>query len=84
MSMMKSTSGDVYKRQVHLGRVLAGERAAAVTADAAVGVHDDRTAGQTGVAVLAADDETAGRVDEILGILIQQMGRNEMCIRDRS
>ena len=77
-NVLRNPAGRIRARAVHLGRVLAGKRAAAVTADAAVGVHDDLTAGQTGVAVRTADDETAGRVDEILGILIQQMGRNDL------
>src|SRR5579863_4135867 len=50
-------------RAVHLGRVLAGERPAAVPREAAVGVDDDLPAGQPGVADRAADDEPAGRVD---------------------
>ena len=49
---------------VDLGRVLAGEGAAAVAGVAAVGVDDDLAAGEAGVAHRAADDELAGRVDE--------------------
>src|SRR5690606_34049284 len=60
---------------VHLGRVLAGEGAAAVTGHAAVGVDDDLAAGQAAVAHRAADDELAGRVDVVLGVLVQQFGR---------
>ncbi len=48
---------------VHLRRVLAGERAAAVAGRAAVGVHDDLAPGEAGVAHRAADLELAGRVD---------------------
>ena len=54
----------VGRRTVHLGRILAGEGAAAVTGPAAVGVDDDLAAGQTGVAHGAADDELAGRIDQ--------------------
>ena len=54
-------------RAVHLRRILAGERAAAVPAHAAVGVHDDLAAGEAGVAVRSADDEAAGGIDVILG-----------------
>ena len=50
-------------RAVDLGRVLAGEGAAAVRRRAAVGVDDDLAAGEAAVAVRAADDELAGRVD---------------------
>ena len=59
---------------VHLGRILAGKRAAAVTAVAAVGVHDDLAAGEAGVAHGAADDEAAGGIDVELGLLIHQRG----------
>ncbi len=41
---------------VNLRRVLAGERAAAVRAGAAVGVDDDLAAGQTGVGRRAAQE----------------------------
>ena len=51
-------------RAVDLGRVLAGEGAAAVAGHAAVGVDDDLAAGQTGVAHRAADLEAAGGVDQ--------------------
>ena len=56
-------------------RVLAAERAAAVTAHAAVAVHDDLAAGQAGVALRPADDEASGRVDEKLRLLVEQMLR---------
>src|SRR3989344_1864239 len=58
-------------RAVDLGRVLAGEGAAAVTGHAAVGVDNDLAAGQAGVTHRAADLERAGRVDEILGVLAE-------------
>jgi hypothetical protein len=53
---------------VDLARVLAAEGAAAVRAGAAVGVDDDLAAGQAAVALRAADDEAAGRVDQVLGV----------------
>ena len=60
--------GDVARRvgrgAVDLGRVLAGEGAAAVARHPAVGVDDDLAAGEAGVADRAADHELAGRVDE--------------------
>ena len=61
--VLGDVAGGVGGRAVDLGRVLAGERAAAVARDAAVGVDDDLAAGQAGVAERAADDEAAGRVD---------------------
>src|SRR3546814_15889222 len=62
-------------RAVDLGRVLAGERAAAVAGPAAVGVDDDLAPGQAAVAHRAADHELAGRVDVELGALVQPLGR---------
>ena len=60
--------GDVARRvggrAVDLGRVLAAERAAAVTGHAAVGVDDDLAPGQAAVPHRAADHEPAGRVDQ--------------------
>jgi hypothetical protein len=48
---------------VDLGRVLAGEGAAAMRRGAAIGVDDDLAAGQPGIAVGTADDEAPGRID---------------------
>ena len=50
-------------RAIDLGRILAREGAAAVTAEAAVGVDDDLAAGEAAVALRAADDEASGRID---------------------
>ena len=58
----------VCRAAVNLCRVLAAERAAAVTGKAAVGVNNDLSAGQTRVADGAADDESAGGIDKNLGI----------------
>jgi hypothetical protein len=49
---------------VHFGRVLAGERAAAVSREPAVGVHDDLPPSQARVADRPADHEPAGGVDQ--------------------
>ena len=65
-------AGSVSGAAIHLGGILAGESAAAVGCAAAVGVHDDLAAGQAGVALRAADNETTGGVDVVLGILVQQ------------
>ena len=57
-------------RAVDLGRILAGERAAAMRRVAAIGVDDDLAAGQAAIAVGAADHEFAGRIDqEVRGLL---------------
>ena len=57
---------------VHLRRVLAGEAAAAVRGAAAVGIDDDLAACQTAVALRAADDKTAGRVDINFRFTVEQ------------
>ena len=62
-------------RTVDFRRILAGECAAAMTGHAAIGIDDDLTAGKTGIPLRAADDETAGRIDEVLRIL-QEFGRD--------
>src|SRR2546421_9854211 len=54
----------VRRGAVHLGRILAAERAAAMPRHAAVAVDDDLASGQTGVTLRAADHETAGRIDQ--------------------
>ncbi len=50
-------------RAVNLGRILAGERAAAVAAITAVGVDDNLASGQSAVALRTADNKAAGRID---------------------
>ncbi|RMU72680.1 hypothetical protein ALP24_05656 [Pseudomonas syringae pv. aptata] len=65
-------------RTVNLRWVLAGECTATVTGHSAVGVHDDLAAGQTAVAYRATDDEVAGRVDVELGVLVQQVRRDDV------
>ena len=69
--------GHVGRAAIDLGRVLAAERAAAVTAPAAVGVDDDLAAGQAAVAVRTADDEAAGRVDVVLDLAVDQLVRQQ-------
>src|SRR5579862_9828748 len=56
---------------VDLCRVLAAEGAAAMTAHAAVGVDDDLAAGEAGIAHRSADDEAAGGIDVVLGMLVE-------------
>mmetsp|Transcript_2880 Transcript_2880/g.9377 ORF Transcript_2880/g.9377 Transcript_2880/m.9377 type:complete len:508 (+) Transcript_2880:268-1791(+) len=64
--------GDVRRGAVNLRGVLPGEGAAAVRAPAAVGVDDDLTAGEAGVAVGAADGEPARRVQVEDGVRVEQ------------
>jgi len=63
-------AGHVSGGAVHLGGVLAGEGTAAVGEITAVGVHNDLSAGQAGVAVGAADDEIAGGIDMDVGDIV--------------
>src|SRR3989338_10510515 len=70
--ILRDITSGVSGRAVYLGRVLAGERAAAVRGCAAVGVDDDLAPGQAAVALRAADDETAGRVDQIFDVALDQ------------
>ena len=69
--VLGDVAGGVGGGAIHLGGILTRESAAAVTGVAAVGVHDDLTAGQTCITGRAADDEAAGGVDEELGVLVQ-------------
>src|SRR4051812_5627746 len=57
-------AADIGGGAVALGRILAGEGAAAVRRGAAISIDDDLAAGEAGIAVRAADLEQAGRVDE--------------------
>ena len=63
---------------VHFGGVFAGEGTAAVTAHAAVAVDDDFTAGEARVTLRTADDEFAGGVDEVLGVLGEHVLRQDL------
>src|SRR5690606_29215740 len=76
--VFRHVTAGVGGRTVNLGRILAGEGAAAVTGHAAVGVDDDLAPGQAAVAHRAADHELAGRVDVELGVLVQQFGRQHV------
>src|SRR5690606_26128679 len=68
----------VTSRTINLRRILAAECAAAVTTHAAVGVDDDLATGETGVAAGTADDETARGVDEVLGVLVEEVRRERL------
>src|SRR5262249_37784572 len=61
---------------IDLGRIFAAEGAATVTSHAAVGIHDDLAPGQARIAHRATDHETAGRVDVVLGIGVEQVRGN--------
>src|SRR6185437_2422349 len=71
--------GDVARgiggRTVDLGRVLARERTAAMACITAVGVDDDLAAGESAIAHRTADHEPAGRIDVVLGPLVDPLDR---------
>ena len=60
---------------VDLAGVFAGKCTAAVRADAAVGIHNDLSAGQTGIAVGTADFKFAGGVDKVFDLFFAQFSR---------
>src|SRR6266508_1208679 len=62
-------------RTIDLGRVLAGECAAAVRRRAAVGIDDDLAAGEPAVALGPADFEAARRIDEVLDLALDEVFR---------
>jgi len=64
-------------RTVDLGRILGREAAAADRRVSAVGVDDDLSAGGSGIAPAAAEDEGAGRIDQNLGLLVEQLRIND-------
>ena len=69
--ILRDPASHVSGAAIDFARVFSGERAAAVPAHAAIGIDDDFAAGQAGVALRAADHETAGRIDEKLRFLDQ-------------
>lgn len=69
-------AGSVSCRAVDLGEVLAGESAASVRPPTAVRVDDDLATGETGVALRAADDEVAARVNVHDRVLVEILLRN--------
>ena len=70
-------TGSISSRTVNLCAVLTGESTAAMTACSTVGINDDLTSCQTTVTVRSADYETACRVDEIFGISVNHISRND-------
>ena len=65
------TSG-ISSRTVYLRRVLSRESTTAMSTFATVCIHDDLTAGQTGITVRTTDHELTGRVHMINDIIIKQ------------
>lgn len=66
----------VCSRTVNLGRILGREAAAANRRISAICINDNLTAGCAGVTPGTTDNEGSGRVDQILGIFINQLWIN--------
>ena len=75
-NVLGNIPGCVGSGAVHLGRVLAREGAAAMTAITAIGVHDDLASGQAAVTLRTADNKASGGVHKVLGVVIQQFSGN--------
>ena len=76
--VLRNVTRHVSSRTIDLRRILSGESAAAVRRIAAVSIDDDLAAGQAGVALRAAGDKPAGRVDVILRVFVEQFGRDSV------
>ncbi len=72
--------GEIGRRAINLRKVLAGKGATAVRAPAAVRVDDDLTAGQTGVALGAANDKQSRWLDLVSSIEMSHISGMYMCI----
>lgn len=65
----------VGRAAIHFARVFAAKGSAAVTAHAAIAVHDDFAPGEAGVALRAANDEVARGIDEKFGFFGEKLRR---------
>ena len=65
-------AGHIGSAAIHLGAVLAGQRAAAMWCEAAVGIHHQLTACESGIRFKAALHKSAGGIDENLRFGIQR------------
>ena len=64
--ILRHITAHVSRAAIHFARIFAGKRAAAVTSHAAIAIDDNLAAGQAGVALRPADDETAGRINQVI------------------
>ena len=71
--VFRDPTGEVCGGTVDLGGVLTGEGTAPVTGITAIGVDDNLASSQTGVALGAADYKFTGGVDQIFGIILQEL-----------
>ena len=66
--------GGVGSRAIDLGGVLAGEGTTTVGAPTTIGIDDDLTASETGVTLGTTDDEPAGGVEMVDGLVVEKVG----------
>ena len=76
--VLRNPAGRVCTRAVYFRRVLAREGTSAVASAAAIGVDNNLSAGQPGVTDGSADNEAAGRVDEVFGVVVEQVSRDDL------
>ena len=70
-NILGDAAGHVGAAAVHLGPILAGQRAAAVGGQPSIGVHHQFAAGQAGVRLDPTQYKAAGGIDENLRVLIR-------------
>ena len=73
--ILGEVAGSIGGRAVDLGRVLAGEGAAAMRSSAAVSIDDDLAPGQPAIAIRTANIEFAGGIDVPDGVLGDPVAR---------
>ena len=71
-------SGNVRSGAINFGRILTREGTATVRTPAPVGVDDDFSASQTGVAIRTADDESSRWVQVVDGLVVQVLFRDDL------
>ena len=64
-------------RAIDLGGILATESATSMAPHTAVGIHDDLSPRQAAIALRTTNDETPGRVDEVLGVVIAELSGDD-------
>jgi len=63
---------------INLGEVLAAEGTTTVSTPATVGVNNDLAASKASITLGATNDEAAGWLDVVDGIVIKEMGRDDL------
>ncbi len=74
--VLRNVPRHVGRRTIDFRRVFAGECAATVWRVTAVGIDDDLPAGQAGVTLRTAGDESSGGIDVILRVFVEQFRRD--------